>query len=311
LAYRERCLNLAWHRGREAIRRNAPGAVFDKWRHGATINGELAARQLQLIRRLTDRARAAGVTASVVKGLPLSALLYQHWALRGATDVDFCVPDHERHQFQELVISEGLTVSNDFLEGEAKYRCDDGAFSFSIEVHSELLDEPPLLPVRLPLPVPELLSIDGQDVFVVGGPTLQLFLALELVAERPLLIRSIDFMTLLASSHGDVQREARQMAARTRLTHYFDWALRHAKALQSAADASAADIGAVMTDRREHAGWRLTRLADGPGDALFCALEWLWPSSMRRDTASTIGLARGRVMKLARLAARRSNWRVG
>ena len=180
----------------------------------------------------------------------------------------------------------------------------------TVEVHSELLDKPPLLPVRLRLPPPEVVAIEGRGIPIVGGHTLLLFLAMELAAERPLLIRSIDFMTLLASVDDTVRSAARSLAATFRLHRYFDWAVQHADAVR---DAAAGDHGAIhrlIADRREHASWRLTRLAARPKDAVFCALEWLWPTRMRRDPALTAGLVRRRGLKLARLAAGRRDWRV-
>ena len=159
--------------------------------------------------------------------------------------------------------------------------------------------------MRLPLPPPEVISIEGRGIPVVGGPTLQLFMAMELVSERPLLIRSIDFMTLLASSNEDALAAARNLAAAFRLHRYFDWALLHANA---ARDTAAGDRNAFLTfiaDRQQHASWRLMRLAARPVDGVFCALEWLWPTHMRRDLALSAGLVQRRVVKLARLAAGR------
>jgi hypothetical protein len=274
------------------------------------INGELATRQWHLIDRLVERAHASGVTAAVVKGLPLSALLYGHWALRGATDIDFCVPPSAREFFHETLVTEGLIPVTGALGDEGKYRREDGTFSFTVEVHSELLDEPPLLPVRLPLPPPDFVSIEGRSIPVVGGPTLVLFLAMELAAERPLLIRSIDFMTLFASLDDTVRSAARGLARTFRLHRYFDWAVQHADAARGAAAGGGGAIHRLIADRREHASWRLTRLAGSPKDGVFCALEWLWPTRMRRDPAMTAGLLRRRGVKLARFAAGRRDWRV-
>ncbi|NUQ20138.1 MAG: hypothetical protein HOQ09_04175, partial [Gemmatimonadaceae bacterium] len=101
LAARERCASLVWIRNASLIRALAPADLAARWR-GRTLSAGAAAReQVVELSDVVTALEAAGVAPIVLKGLPLSQLLYEDVSARPVTDIDLFVPVTQREAAHE------------------------------------------------------------------------------------------------------------------------------------------------------------------------------------------------------------------
>src|SRR5690348_9270415 len=137
-AERERLVALIWERWGAAIRRFAPVDVASAWRAraiGIQMRGDA---QFLLLLELVRALQSRGLSPVVVKGTPLSALLYGSLALRPTGDIDLHVPPAERDRASEVIGSLGWSSVTGEPPDEETFECVREGQLHVLELHSSL-----------------------------------------------------------------------------------------------------------------------------------------------------------------------------
>jgi hypothetical protein len=281
LAARERCIALAWLRSSDIIARHADPELAAWWRDLALRTLARGHAHVSTLEALIDSLASVGVRAVVLKGTPLSAMLYGEPGARGSADLDLWLPFNNRRQARDVLLDDGWTHADG---GEP----DDEAFVRGgphgdeyLEIHSRLLHH---RLDYLTLPDPEFSEVRVADARlpVMTGALLPGYLAAHDACHRfaPALWL-FDCRALWERLDEDARGLARWTARRAGLQRYLDWAVRRAELLDRVAegDPSAAERVGLRRQRRDvHPMWRHIRLAPSIPSALRAAGAWLMPS---------------------------------
>lgn len=311
-AIAERCAPLAWLRSSETIRQLAPDPVAAQWRRhmlcaaeGSTIQ---ARELLALCRLLTDQ----GIRVVVLKGIPLSVVLYGDAAARPTTDFDLFVRREDRSLAHRAIIDAGWDHLRGAAPAESLYQRRTPAVCPWLEVHSSLLDENLLAHLAVPSPDAQRVDLVEGTVDAHCGLTLPVFLAAHLAKHTdPPLLWWIDFATayggLDASGRQAVTRHAKEL----RLDRYLDWAIRGAGMLTNVATGPMEDasgwLAALQAYGHRHNAGRIVMLAATGRDRLTIMFAWIWPREMRWNAGMFAHQAWHRLTRLRRSLERQ--WR--
>ena len=230
--------------------------------------------------RLTWALHEVGVPCAVLKGAPLSAVLYGEPGARASADLDLWIPLQSRSRAREILLSEGWQHADGGAPYDEAYRKPGSHGEEYLEVHSTLLHS---RLSYLPFPSPEVAPVEvgGVVLPVMAGALLPVYLAVHIARHwsAPVLWL-IDYRTLWESLDRPGQALARWTARRCRAERYLEWVLRRADGFAAAAQGDRVAITrlGLQTHRRDrHPMWRQLQLAPLP-DGLFHALRaWLLP----------------------------------
>lgn len=280
LAVRERCAALAWLRSAEIISQHADGHLTNWWRDLALRTLARGHAHVEVLAALTRTLSEAGVMCVILKGAPLSTMLYGEPGARASADLDVWIPSKDRHRARQVLLVEGWRHA----EGEPPH---DEAFSrpgphgdYHLEVHGRLLHS---RLEYLPLPDPEWASVAVGDhaLPVMTGPLLPAYLAVQFV-RHPFApaVWLIDHRTLWGRLDGEARDVARWTARRCGLHRYLDWVLGRADMLEPAMHgdpAAVTNVGLRQQRRDAHPMWRQIRLAPSPVVAVDALRAWVSP----------------------------------
>jgi len=294
LAVRERCAALAWLRSADIISRYADGHLTSWWRDLALRTLARGHAHVEVLAALTRTLSEAGVTCVMLKGAPLSTMLYGEPGARASADLDVWIPSQDRHRAREVILAAGWRHA----EGEPPH---DEAFSrpgphgdYHLEVHGRLLHS---RLDYLPLPDPEWASVAVGDHMlpVMTGPLLPAYLAVQFV-RHPFApaVWLLDHRTLWNRLDGEARELARWTARRCGLHRYLDWVLRRADMLDRAMHGEPAAVTKVGLRRQRHDThpmWRQIRLAPSPSVAIDALRAWVLPEWATASGVNPVGIA--------------------
>jgi hypothetical protein len=299
IAVAERCAPLAWIRSAAAIRAASPPNVSERWRSHALCATEHAHGQAVELTRLVESLADDGISSVVLKGLPLSVMLYGEIAARPVTDADLFIPMSQRAQAHDMLLGSGWRHLFGWAPGEGTYQSVNPALCPFVELHSSVLDENLLSHLELPAPEARFVDLGGSLVRAQDGALLPVFLAAHLAkhAEAPLLWW-IDFATLYGGLADAEQSAVARLAVASRADRYLEWAIDGVGLLRIAlTGGQEVAIAAMRQLRVKHARHNAARVADlafGMLDRIRVLTAWAWPRPLR-----------GRPMAYARSASRR------
>ena len=288
VAVRERCAPLAWLRGADAIRRHAPPAVQGRWRSHALCATEHAHGQAAELVALVGAFADAGLSPVVLKGLPLSVMLYGDVAARPSTDTDLFVPAAERAAAHRLLLAAGWRHLYGDAPDEGSYQFDGVARCPYLELHSTVLDENLWAHVRVPAPERRRVTLDTGTVAAQDGRLLPVFLAAHLAKHAAVpLLWWVDFHTLWRGLPAAARADAVALATECGLQRCLAWAVEGSATLERAASAETGEQarGAMQRLRAlhlSHNARRVATLAPGAIGRLRVLLAWAWPHHLRR-----------------------------
>ena len=287
LAERERLAALAWLRSGSVIRRLAPTDVVARWRAHAM---HVALQVETLVTSISSAIAAlqrAGIDAVVLKGAPLSERLYGSATARPLADCDLYVRDAHRVAATGILANEGWTSRIGEPPSEEAFERWAGGQRDVIELHSNVLDDPLLWHIRVPVEC-ETVSLLGVSVPAQSGDYLAASLAGHLAKhETGPLLWLFDIFTLWTSLGEPARQAARAAARRVGLLSHLDWACNLADAIPKGAFGDVQSLSALLSLSRPigDAGRvrRLVRLSANPFDALRVVLGRMWPAEWRDD----------------------------
>lgn len=288
VAVRERCAPLAWLRSADAIRRHAPPAVQRRWRSHALCATEHAHGQAAELVALVGAFADAGLSPVVLKGLPLSVMLYGDVAARPSTDTDLFVPAAERAAAHRLLLAAGWRHLYGDAPDEGSYQFDGVARCPYLELHSTVLDENLWAHVRVPVPERRRVTLDTGTVAAQDGRLLPVFLAAHLAKHAAVpLLWWVDFHALWRGLSDGARSDIRALAAECGLHRCLAWAVEGAAALERAASATADHQARDAMQRlralhHSHNARRVATLAPDAIGRLQVLLAWAWPHHLRR-----------------------------
>ena len=288
VAVRERCAPLAWLRSADAIRRHAPPAVLHRWRSHALCATEHAHGQAAELVALVGALADAGLSPVVLKGLPLSVMLYADVAARPSTDTDLFVPAAERAAAHGLLLASGWRHLHGDAPDEGTYQFDGAARCPYLELHSTVLDENLWAHVRVPTPERRRVTLDAGTVAAQDGRLLPVFLAAHLAKHAAVpLLWWIDFHTLWHGLSTDARADAMELATECGLHRCLAWAVDGAATLERAVSAETGDgardaMQLLRALHDSHNARRVATLAPGALGRLQVLLAWAWPHHLRR-----------------------------
>ena len=310
IAIAERCAPLAWTRSAAAIRAVAPPDVSERWRSHALCATEHARGQTAELALLLETFARDGITPVVLKGLPLSVMLYGDVAARPVTDADLFVPTHLRAQAHRVLVRSGWRHRFGFAPGEATYQTVKPALCPYVELHSSVLDENLMSHLQVPPPEARLVDLGATWALAQEGALLSVFLAAHLAkhAAAPLLWW-IDFATLHDRLSDAERSEVAQLAVACHVERYLDWAIDGVRLLSDALSGDQEIAVAAMRQlRAKHARHNAVRVADlayGPVDRMRVWIAWAWPRPLRSHPLTYVrsALRRGMIWLDRRLHA--------
>jgi len=301
IAIVERCAPLAWIRSAPAIRAAAPPDVSERWRSHALCATEHAHGQVAELVMLLETFAGDGITPVVLKGLPLSVMLYGDVAARPVTDADLFVPTHLRAQAHGVLVRSGWRHRFGLAPGEATYQSVKLALCPYVELHSSVLDENLMSHLQVPSPEARLVDLGGTWVQAQEGALLSVFLAAHLAkhASAPLLWW-IDFATLHDSLSDAERSEVGQLAVACHLDRYLDWAVDGVRLLRNTLSGDQETAATAMRQLRvkhaRHNAARVADLAHGMVDRMRVLIAWAWPRPLRSHPLSYVRSAMRRGM---------------
>jgi hypothetical protein len=285
VARAERLLGIAWLRSGPLIRATAPASFVATWRAAALELDQRALSQLETLVRLNELLTAHGVTATVLKGPPLSTRLYGELGARHSVDLDLLVAADARAISRHALEAAGWTKWLGEAPWDECFYRRHGAEVEYLEMHSRLPGE--ALSHCGPL------RIEGQRFEATAGafdaacgPAFPVYLAGNMAKHGVLPLSAVvDFDTLWSSLEVSEREATLEIAREARLFRCLRWAVEQTTLLAAAADGrpkALRELG-VGAGAREfgHPYLRLIRLADHPIDAARIAGAWLWPRSLR------------------------------
>ena len=295
LAVRERCVALAWLRSRETILQHADADVAHWWRDLALRTLARGHAHVEVASQVARALGEAGVPCCVLKGTPLSVILYGEPGARASADLDIWVPLDARVRAREVLARRGWRHADGGLPYDEAFACPSAHGENYLEVHSRLLHS---RLSYLPLPDPEVepIAVAGALLPVMTGALLPAYLAVQIARHRfaPALWL-IDLRTLWERLDDDGRALASWAARRCRTHRYLQWALRRAHRLDSViqGDRSAARRVGLGTARRDfHPMWRELRLAPLPDGPFHALRGWIAPSWAAPQTLGALGVLR-------------------
>jgi hypothetical protein len=280
LAVRERCTALAWLRSRDTILRHADAEVAQAWRDLALRMLARGHGQVEALATLTTALSTAGVECAVLKGAPLSAMLYGEPGARASADLDLWVPVRDRAAARVVLLDHGWQLADGDAPNDEAYRQAGAHGEHYLEVHSQLLHS---RLSYLPFPAPEVATaeIAGHRLPVMTGALLPAYLAVHIARHRaPPALWFIDYHTLWGTLDDDARRLARWTARQCRADRYLDWILRRTNSVDAAVRGKRFALSHVglQPERRDfHPMWRQMRLAPWPDGPLRALRAWLAP----------------------------------
>jgi hypothetical protein len=285
----ERCAALAWLRIAEPVKAAMPLDVRRQWRNSALGVTVRASRDYTELVALLDSLELHDVRAIVMKGQPLSKLLYGDPFVRPSFDIDLFVPPAERANAHQVLLADGWRHSEGDAPREGTYLRPGAVDALSLELHSRLLDDCLLSHLPSPTPASRSVSIGGRQVRAHGGHDLPIYLAVHLAKHGSAsLLWWIDFATLWSSYTDEERTDIRARAKELRLSSFLRWAeigtSLVATAAHDADDSQAfAAAGKLMSLHRRHNALRVSLLAPGITGRLGVAMGWAWPAGYRED----------------------------
>ena len=286
IAIVERCAPLAWIRSAAAIRAAAPPDVSERWRSHALCATEHAHGQTAELALLLETLARDGIAPVVLKGLPLSVMLYGDVAARPVTDADLFVPTHLRAEAHRVLVRSGWRHRFGLAPGEATYQSVKPALCPYVELHSSVLDENLMSHLSVPSPEARLVDLGGTWAHAQQGALLSVFLAAHLAkhASAPLLWW-IDFTTLHDGLSDAERAEVAQLAVACHVDRYLDWAIDGVRLLRDALSGEQETAAAAMRQLRakheRHNAARVADLAYGIVDRIRVWTAWAWPRPLR------------------------------
>lgn len=283
----ERCAALTWLKSAAVIRASAPVEVQQQWRAEALATAERARSQFAEVTDLLAGLEEKEVQAVVMKGQPLSQMLYGDPFVRPSFDIDLFIPPADRAAAHDALLARGWRHSEGAAPGESTYLRREVAHAGSLEVHSALLDDNLLSHLASPVPAVERLLVADRAILVHTGAELAIFLAVHLAkhGSAPLLWW-IDFTTLWTSLSETDRAGARAAASALRLTPFLQWAERGAMLVEAACGPDGREACAALEElaamHHGHNAVRVGALAPGIRERARVALAWLWPVQDRR-----------------------------
>jgi len=280
LGVRERCIALAWLRSSEILTRHADPDVARWWRELALRMLARGHAHVQTLSAVTTLLARAGVRCVILKGAPLSAMLYREPGARASADLDVWIPLNDRRQAREILLQNGWLHADGVLPDDEAFRLPGAHGEYYLEVRSRLLHS------RfdyLALPVPELTAVQvaGSVLPVMTGSLLPSYLAIQIAKHRfaPLLWL-IDHRTLWERLDDAGRTLARWTAVRCGLQRYLEWAVRRGEILDKLVDGDPSAVrrlGLQDEWRDIHPMWRHVQLAPSPSSGVRAMWAWLAP----------------------------------
>ena len=299
LATRERCLGIAWLRSGAFIRSEAPSRITASWR--ARTMQDIARGRQQFTRLLETLAvlEHHGVDVVVLKGAPLSSLLYGDPFLRPLVDTDVYIPANQRTEARNRLTALGWVHAGGTAPRQELYRWTAGHLQWWLEVHSKVIDDAILDHLPFPAPARTRLSIERHDLTAHAGEELPAFLAAHLVKHQlPPLLWLVDLHTLWSQMGSAARAEAWEAARRARAHGYLTWALERTELLSAISEGSAEAIRRLGFDGESRTEPHnlvaaLTHAAT-PLDSLKVLAGWCWPYAERRGWTGLTAMLRRR-----------------
>jgi hypothetical protein len=291
VASAERIAVLGWLRSGEFIRGAAPSGIVSSWRALAIHADELAHVQWSAACELSSRLEDDGISAVVLKGIPLASRLYGYAGARVSCDIDLYIPSGQRAKAAHVIRTSGWQWWAGEEPWDVSYLRADGGRTLYLEVHSSLLGE--ALAHCGPLGIEsERWEFGGSFSSAMSGETLPAYLAANVVKHVHVpVISYFDLATLWGSLGDDGRRNAIAVARSARLYRYMAWAIQKADGLIDACRGDGPTIrgyGIVKGEKRAlHGHVRLMSLADSPIDAARVLGSWVWPRPTRKSLVQT------------------------
>jgi hypothetical protein len=299
LAIEERCAALAWMRSGDFIRANAGPGERARWRAFAVAHDAFVRVQGPALRDVTALLAARGVTAIVLKGIPLSMRLYDSAAARTTDDLDLLVEGTRRDVARRALQESGWRshYSESMLD-DCYVREIDGRPIY-LELHhalvSELLSHAGLSASRRDRATTPFGVFD-----VLEATTLPVYLAAHLAKHPyPYLLWQLDFAALWGSMSEEARAEADAIAVAARLSRWLRWAVARNDHLDAAAQADERALRALGFDTRgkcvTHGAREHIHNSDTMVDAARVVGALVWPRHLRGDLSAFAHLTVRRV----------------
>ena len=309
-AIQERCAPLAWIRSAAVIRAAAPADISDRWRSHALCAAEHARGQVAELGRLLDTLARDGIAPVVLKGLPLSVMLYGDVAARPVTDLDLFIPTALRPQAHEALVHNGWQHRFGWAPAEGTYQSINPALCPYVELHSSVLDENLMSHLQVPPPQSRIVDLGATRAHAQEGTLLSIFLAAHLAkhAHAPLLWW-IDFATLYDTLSDSEHEAVARTAVACQAKRYLDWAVDGVGLLHSTLNGDGEIAAAAMRRLRakhaRHNAARVADLAQGLLDRMRVWIAWAWPRPLRSHPLTYVrsALRRGMIWLDRRLHA--------
>lgn len=306
VALRERCSSLAWLRGGEIVRRQAPAHIVARWRTHVLRDHDYRERQLVALDESLRVLRMAGIEPVVLKGAPLADRLYGDPFARPAGDIDLLVTPGDRARARTALESVGWSHAGGAAPWEEIFTRGTGENLVHLELHESLVDNE-LAHLPWPHPQTAVVSLAGVTMRVAAGPSLAPYLAAHLARHQlPPLLWMIDFATLWNGFSKRERTDATSLARRIRAGRYLTWAVSLIENLDPAADGdrdALARLGFTARGRRDtHAMLRVLRGAETVHDAVRILGAWIRPPALGGApgafAARTVERARKRIGRI-------------
>jgi hypothetical protein len=295
LAARERCIALAWLRSRQVIVNHTHPNLAKWWRDAALSTLARGHAHVETLRAITRSLAAIGVRSVILKGAPLSTMLYGEPGVRSSADLDIWIPLEDRRRAREVLLQDGWDHADGEPPNDEGFRRLGPDGEYYLEVHSRLLHS------RfdyLPLPDPECnqVAVAGSMLPVMTGSLLPAYLAVQIAKHRfaPVLWL-IDFRTLWAQLDAQARELTQRTARQCGLHRYLGWVLRRSSMLVPVAAGDAFAVGrlGLHHERQDpHPMWRHVRLAPSTRAASRALWAWLAPPWVRSAGFAPFDLAR-------------------
>ena len=287
-AVAERCAALAWLRSESRIRTAAPAAIGGRWADWIAAHMARTEQQLEQTAQIDQWLSAHGISAVVLKGIPLASRLYGSWWARTINDVDLYVAPAECSAAADILRATGWTHLRGVAPADVEFVKQVAGRPLMAELHTSLtgswFDGHPF-----PAPEHEVMTIHGLKLRAHSGHFVPAYLASHLLqhSERPLLW-ILDFHTLWSGMLEEHREAARRSAAAARVAGVLALAERWSAMID--AIERAREPAAVERLKREAlrpspvaAFSQIARTASTAADLARVAFQLLWPLELRGE----------------------------
>ena len=306
LARLERCVGLAWLRSGRRLRADAPPVVAAEWRREVARLDDAARRQFDGLVRVVRALEAGGLHPVVLKGAPLSQLLYGDPFVRHSADLDLLLPPTEIDRAEQLLLADGW-VRQGWAADERTLRSRVSGLDVILELHQSLTDDPLIAHIALPTVERARMVVEGVDLPVLPLDVLPAYLAAHLAKHTSApALWLIDLATLWRTLEPQERSAALDYARNTSAHRMLRWALERVSHLDRAGTGDRAALrrcgGASALFREPHA-LRVT-VATAPSLSSAVALWARWTAG-RVQTLGTVPHNRlGRLRLVEAMAGR-------